>query len=58
MSKEEYDRYFNSEEYRRRMALIAKGCENAQKNADKKKAFLATKQRWNHRKAVVEQYGV
>lgn len=36
-TKEEYDKYFQSEEYSRRMALIAKGAANAKKASAKKK---------------------
>lgn len=53
-----YRKFQTPDDWERKMAIIRKGCENAKKNAEKKKAFLATKQRWNHRKEVVERYGI
>lgn len=58
MTKEEYDKYINSDEYERRMAIIARGAENAKRAAAKKKAFLETKNRWARRREIMEKYDI
>lgn len=53
-----YRKFQTPDDWERKMAIIRLGCENAKKNEERKKAYIATRSRWNHRKAVVERYGV